>query len=164
MAVNPHISRQVLSGKVPYHYFSENGVFHAVSNGIRPRRPLESSVADAHWRFIQLCWHLTPCARPGIKEVNDRVTAFHRDCTNIRLNIQQEHALKPFPVTNRHLRPAMSSTDGYESDSESLHASSPKTGPSGWLSEQGDSAARRKLANKSRIIRPRWASLSQSRN
>ena len=161
LVFDPHIYHQVLSGRVPYHYFSENRVLHAVSNGIRPRRPSEPWVNEVYWKFIQRCWGPVLSARPCIEEVNDHVTAFHRRCMDVT-PVQQERVPIHFQGINRHLRPFMPSMDGYESDYESLHVLSTKTKSSGCLSEQEGSISRRKPANKSRIIRSRYVNLSWS--
>ena len=144
-----------MSGKVPYHYLSELGVFHAVSKGIRPRRPVTPLVTDALWKFIHLCWHQTQSARPCVREVNDRVAALRHEYMNPSPNVQQELVQIPFPVANRHLRTIIPSIDGYETDSESLRVLSPQTQASGFQSEQEGGTMRKRAANKSRIIRSR---------
>ncbi|KAF8122546.1 kinase-like domain-containing protein [Boletus edulis] len=48
---------QILSGKVPYHYYTrEAQVVHAVSRGMTPRRPSCALVTERRWVFIQRCW------------------------------------------------------------------------------------------------------------
>ncbi|KAH0828154.1 WD40-repeat-containing domain protein [Lanmaoa asiatica] len=48
---------QVLTGKVPYHYYTrEAQVLHAVSRGMAPKRPSSALVTERRWMFIQWCW------------------------------------------------------------------------------------------------------------
>ncbi|KAF8834509.1 WD40 repeat-like protein [Paxillus ammoniavirescens] len=48
---------QVLTGKVPYHYYvSEGKVLSAILQGIIPMRPNPPVVTDSQWRFMQRCW------------------------------------------------------------------------------------------------------------
>ncbi|KAF8838548.1 kinase-like protein [Paxillus ammoniavirescens] len=62
------IMLQVLTGKVPYHYYTrEAQVVYAISRGVSPKRPTQAQVTDRQWTFIQQCW--TPVdadqSRPG---------------------------------------------------------------------------------------------------
>ncbi|KAF9233552.1 kinase-like domain-containing protein, partial [Melanogaster broomeanus] len=53
------IMLQVLTGKVPYYYYSrEAQVVHALSKGDTPKRPQgsEALVTDRRWTFMQRCW------------------------------------------------------------------------------------------------------------
>ncbi|KAF8842622.1 kinase-like protein, partial [Paxillus ammoniavirescens] len=51
------IMLQVLTGKVPYHYYSrEAQVSYAISKGEIPKRPSKELVTDEQWSFIELCW------------------------------------------------------------------------------------------------------------
>jgi serine/threonine protein kinase len=84
LVLNPHTFHQVLSGRVPYHYFSEIEVLQAASNGILPRCPSEPWVKEIHWKFIWRCWDLLPSARPRVEEVNDQITAFHHGLGEVR--------------------------------------------------------------------------------
>ncbi|KIJ07683.1 hypothetical protein PAXINDRAFT_90024, partial [Paxillus involutus ATCC 200175] len=53
-----HLSdRQVLTGKVPYHYYPrEARVWDAISKGIIPIRPDPPLVTARQWTFMQQCW------------------------------------------------------------------------------------------------------------
>ncbi|KIJ06109.1 hypothetical protein PAXINDRAFT_140859 [Paxillus involutus ATCC 200175] len=66
------IMLQILTGKVPYHYFTrEAQVVHAMSRGVNPKRPSQELVTDSQWTFIERCW--TPVnadqSRPGDQEI-----------------------------------------------------------------------------------------------
>ncbi|KIJ12135.1 hypothetical protein PAXINDRAFT_83330, partial [Paxillus involutus ATCC 200175] len=51
------IMLQVLTGKVPYHYYiSEGKVLSAILQGIIPMRPDPPVVTDSQWSFMQRCW------------------------------------------------------------------------------------------------------------
>ncbi|KAF9233993.1 kinase-like domain-containing protein [Melanogaster broomeanus] len=53
------IMLQVLTGKVPYYYFTrEAQVVHALSRGDTPKRPQASRalITDRRWKFMQRCW------------------------------------------------------------------------------------------------------------
>ncbi|KAF8834867.1 kinase-like protein, partial [Paxillus ammoniavirescens] len=63
------IMLQVLTGKVPYHYFSrEAQVLHAISRGEIPKRPNKALVTDDQWTFIERCWFSVD-ARPSDDEI-----------------------------------------------------------------------------------------------
>jgi hypothetical protein len=48
---------QVLTGKVPYHYYARDAqVLYAISKEIIPRRPSQALVTDRQWTFMQRCW------------------------------------------------------------------------------------------------------------
>lgn len=58
------MSGQILSGKVPYHYYTrEAQVVHAVSRGMTPRRPSGVLVTERRWAFIRRCWSTVDIAR-----------------------------------------------------------------------------------------------------
>jgi hypothetical protein len=64
--------QQILTGKVPYHYYArEAQVVHAISKGVIPKRPSQELVTDRQWTFMQRCW--TPVdadqSRPGDEEI-----------------------------------------------------------------------------------------------
>jgi len=60
---------QVLTGKVPYHYYSrEAQVVHAVSKGETPKRPGGELITDARWTFIEWCW-ASADSRPSDEEI-----------------------------------------------------------------------------------------------
>ncbi|KAF8839138.1 kinase-like protein [Paxillus ammoniavirescens] len=49
--------QQVLTGKVPYHYFTRDAqVVHAMSRGVNPKRPSTELVTNCQWTFIERCW------------------------------------------------------------------------------------------------------------
>ena len=63
---------QILSGKVPYHYYTrEAQVVHAVSRGMTPRRPSNALVTERRWMFIRRCWSTVDIARsrPSSEEI-----------------------------------------------------------------------------------------------
>lgn len=67
------IMLQVLSGKIPYHYFQrDTQVFFAISTGVKPLRPDSSWVNDTQWSVIQQCW-LVPQQRPTMEKLQSRV-------------------------------------------------------------------------------------------
>ncbi|KAG1853480.1 kinase-like domain-containing protein [Suillus subalutaceus] len=67
------IMLQVLSGKVPYHYFQRDAqVFFAISTGVTPLRPDSSCVNDTQWSVIQQCW-LAPQQRPSMEKLHSRI-------------------------------------------------------------------------------------------
>ncbi|KAF8129311.1 kinase-like domain-containing protein [Boletus edulis] len=56
---------QILSGKVPYHYYKrEAQVLHAISKGKTPKRPSSALVTERRWMFIQRCWSAVDTLRP----------------------------------------------------------------------------------------------------
>ncbi|KDQ54708.1 hypothetical protein JAAARDRAFT_196591 [Jaapia argillacea MUCL 33604] len=56
---------EVLSGKIPYHQLPQaSQVISALSRGIKPSRPTDCPITDAHWHFIQRCWADNPEERP----------------------------------------------------------------------------------------------------
>ncbi|KAF8839149.1 kinase-like protein, partial [Paxillus ammoniavirescens] len=66
------IMLQVLTGKVPYHYYvREARVLHAISKGVNPKFPGQELVTNRQWMFIERCW--TPLMadepRPGGEEI-----------------------------------------------------------------------------------------------
>ncbi|KAG2140915.1 kinase-like domain-containing protein [Suillus bovinus] len=64
------IMLQVLSGKIPYHYFQrDTQVFFAISTGVKPIHPETSCVNDPQWNVIQQCW-LAPQQRPTMKNLH----------------------------------------------------------------------------------------------
>ncbi|KAF8550643.1 kinase-like protein [Imleria badia] len=51
------IMLQILSGKIPYHYYSRDmQIIAAISRGVTPTRPDNPHVTDRRWGFIQRCW------------------------------------------------------------------------------------------------------------
>jgi hypothetical protein len=147
---NPHVSRQILTGKVPYHYLSENRVFYAVSKGIRPLRPSEPLITDVRWKLIQLCWDRAQRARPSIREIHYRVTGFHRDCMDVSSSVPQEPVPMHFPVIKRHLRPPP--TNQFDAQLDSLASS--RTTYSGRLSEREGNTMYRQHTDEPPIIQP----------
>ncbi|KAF9233991.1 kinase-like domain-containing protein [Melanogaster broomeanus] len=58
------IMLQVLTGKLPYHYyFHEGQVMLAISKGETPRRPDQELVTDRRWMFMQRCWSSVDAGR-----------------------------------------------------------------------------------------------------
>lgn len=61
---------QILSGKVPYYYYTRDvQIIHAISKGIMPRRPTEDVVTDCRWDFIGQCWSSDARSRPSGDEI-----------------------------------------------------------------------------------------------
>ncbi|KAF9231038.1 hypothetical protein BU15DRAFT_56627 [Melanogaster broomeanus] len=53
------IMLQVLTGKIPYHYYLIDPlVILAISQGEDPRRPDLAVITDRRWAFIERCWLL----------------------------------------------------------------------------------------------------------
>ncbi|KAJ8587863.1 kinase-like protein [Rhizopogon salebrosus TDB-379] len=64
---------QVLSGKIPYHYFQrDTQVFFAISTGVKPVRPDTSCINDAQWDVVQQCW-LSPEQRPTVEVLHSYI-------------------------------------------------------------------------------------------
>ena len=50
-------AEQILSGKVPYHYYSHDmRVLGAIFSRETPVRPNDPRITDRRWGFIQRCW------------------------------------------------------------------------------------------------------------
>ncbi|KAF8554314.1 hypothetical protein OG21DRAFT_1106534 [Imleria badia] len=48
---------QVLTGRIPYHYYSrDERVLFALSQGETPKRPVSVLVTDDQWYLTQWCW------------------------------------------------------------------------------------------------------------
>ncbi|KIJ09598.1 hypothetical protein PAXINDRAFT_87238, partial [Paxillus involutus ATCC 200175] len=68
---------QVLTGKVPYHYYiSEGKVLSAILQGIIPMRPDPPVVTDSQWTFMQRCW--MPVDAIESRPRADEIVAFAR--------------------------------------------------------------------------------------
>lgn len=68
---------QVLTGKIPYHYYSrDERVLFALSQGEMPKRPRSVLVTDDQWHLIQWCWSTTEAGalRPTAEQVLSSVT------------------------------------------------------------------------------------------
>ncbi|KIJ06839.1 hypothetical protein PAXINDRAFT_121410 [Paxillus involutus ATCC 200175] len=66
------IMLQVLTGKIPYHYYvREPQVLSAISKGMIPKRPGRELVTDRQWTFMQRCWMPVDGneSRPGGDEI-----------------------------------------------------------------------------------------------
>jgi hypothetical protein len=78
---------QVLTGKVPYHYYKNDAqVLVALSRGLRPARPDEPPIDDVHWEFMQRCWasqnkRASKNDRPSIEEVDDFLSVASIRCS-----------------------------------------------------------------------------------
>jgi len=67
------IMLQVLSGKIPYHYFHrDTQVFFAISTGVKPVRPDDACINDAQWSIIQRCWS-TAEQRPPVETLHSQI-------------------------------------------------------------------------------------------
>ncbi|KAF8839957.1 WD40 repeat-like protein, partial [Paxillus ammoniavirescens] len=68
---------QVLTGKVPYHYYIRDAqVLSAVSRGIIPQRPNRALVTDRQWMFMQRCWMPVGVGEP--RPSDDEIVEFVR--------------------------------------------------------------------------------------
>ncbi|KIJ13858.1 hypothetical protein PAXINDRAFT_13406 [Paxillus involutus ATCC 200175] len=64
------IMLQILTGKVPYHYFTrEAQVLYIISQGRTPQRPNEDLLTDHQWAFMQRCWAPINTERPSGEEI-----------------------------------------------------------------------------------------------
>ena len=64
---NACYAEQILSGKVPYHYYSRDmQIVAAIFRGETPARPDDPRVTDRRWGFIQRCWSIQ---RPSSDEI-----------------------------------------------------------------------------------------------
>ncbi|KAF8840941.1 kinase-like protein [Paxillus ammoniavirescens] len=71
------IMLQVLTGKVPYHYYTSDGrVLSAILQGIIPMRPNAPLVTDRQWRFMQQCW--MPMDAGELRPRADEIVEFAR--------------------------------------------------------------------------------------
>ncbi|KAF9228991.1 WD40 repeat-like protein [Gyrodon lividus] len=69
------IMLQVLTGQVPYHYYSRDAqVLHAISKGETPKRPSQAWVTDRRWTFIQRCW--TPVGAGEPRPSDDEIVEY----------------------------------------------------------------------------------------
>ena len=74
----PRQPEQILSGKVPYHYYSRNvQIVLALCRGQTPMRPDDPSVTDRRWMFIQRCW--SPFSEVMRRPSSEEIVAFARD-------------------------------------------------------------------------------------
>ncbi|KIM77316.1 hypothetical protein PILCRDRAFT_91200 [Piloderma croceum F 1598] len=126
----PYVLPVISTPMVVLRFRSEIQVLAALFQGARPKRPSDPWVTDALWEFIQHCWDSDQDARLDIKEVNDRMTRFHRICIN------RERCL------------TIPSTDGYETDSEAFRSSGQTSKLSGWQSDHESYTKPRKSAKK----------------
>ena len=81
---------QVLTGKIPYHYYRNDAqVLVALSRGLRPARPVEPPIDDVHWEFMQQCWasqkskQTSKNVRPTIEEIVSFLSAARMCCSQI---------------------------------------------------------------------------------
>jgi hypothetical protein len=81
-----------------------------------------------------------PGDRPCMKEVKDRIGAFHRECVN------QDRCL------------AIAHTDGYETDYEGFQALKQSAIASGWQSDDGSFTKTKRSTKKSRSTGSRYSS------
>ncbi|KAF9238954.1 kinase-like domain-containing protein, partial [Melanogaster broomeanus] len=75
------IMLQVLTGKIPYHYYpADPPVLLAISRGENPRRPGLAEITDRRWAFIQKCWSIGDAAYEGRSRPSvEQVVEFMRD-------------------------------------------------------------------------------------
>ncbi|KAF8840944.1 WD40 repeat-like protein [Paxillus ammoniavirescens] len=72
------IMLQVLTGKIPYHYYiSEGKVMSAILQGIIPMRPNPPLVTDRQWKFMQRCWMPIDVGEP--RPSADEIVEFARE-------------------------------------------------------------------------------------
>lgn len=74
---------------MPYHYYNNDAqVLVALSRGLKPARPDESSIDDVHWEFMQRCWSAqgkrpaSKQVRPSIEEVVDFLSVARTRCSD----------------------------------------------------------------------------------
>ena len=54
---NAYDAEQILSGKIPYHYYSRDvQIIAAIFRGETPARPDDPRITDHRWGIIQRCW------------------------------------------------------------------------------------------------------------
>ncbi|KAF8839733.1 kinase-like protein, partial [Paxillus ammoniavirescens] len=71
------IMLQILTGKVPYHYYIRDAqVLYAISKDIIPRRPSQGLVTDRQWTFMQRCW--TTVDAGELRPCDDEIVEFAR--------------------------------------------------------------------------------------
>ncbi|KAF9236373.1 kinase-like domain-containing protein, partial [Melanogaster broomeanus] len=66
------IMLQVLTGKVPYHYYGREGqIIRAISEGKTPQRPSQELITDHQWWFMQQCWSSLDGdqSRPSVEDI-----------------------------------------------------------------------------------------------
>ncbi|KAG2144101.1 uncharacterized protein EDB93DRAFT_543464 [Suillus bovinus] len=64
------IMLQVLEGKVPYHYISNQLTILAfILRGTTPKKPPTDVVGDSEWNFIQSCWLKDMERRPSDEDI-----------------------------------------------------------------------------------------------
>ncbi|KAF9219413.1 kinase-like protein [Gyrodon lividus] len=69
---------QVLTGKVPYHYYShDEWVLVAISKGETPKRPNQALVTDRRWTFTQRRWTPVDAGRSLLS--GDAIVEFTRN-------------------------------------------------------------------------------------
>lgn len=69
-------SRQLYSGKQPFHGVKDVGVMLQVLDGNRPERPQGNPfLTDSMWLLIQDCWSQEQTERPSMRQVEDRLYA-----------------------------------------------------------------------------------------
>ncbi|KAF9238959.1 kinase-like protein, partial [Melanogaster broomeanus] len=72
------IMLQVLTGKIPYHYYPVDArVVLAISQGEIPQRPDLAAITDRRWAFIQKCWSTVDEGRS--RPSDEEVVEFTRD-------------------------------------------------------------------------------------
>ncbi|EIN03829.1 kinase-like protein [Punctularia strigosozonata HHB-11173 SS5] len=72
---------EILSGVVPYDYYSDTRVVVAKFHGELPRRPegeevMRRGLGDGFWQFLLDCWEEEPTKRPTIDQVIVRLDEF----------------------------------------------------------------------------------------
>lgn len=71
-------AEQIMSGKVPYHYYCREGqIIAAIFRGETPTRPDIPHVTDHRWEFIRRCW--SPFKSVARRPSSDESVAFASD-------------------------------------------------------------------------------------
>ncbi|KAF8833686.1 kinase-like protein [Paxillus ammoniavirescens] len=71
------IMLQILTGKVPYHYYTrEPQVLSAIFKGMIPKRPHRALVTDRQWTFMERCW--MPIDGDESRPSDDEIVEFSR--------------------------------------------------------------------------------------
>ena len=69
----------MFSGQIPFHDLNNYAISLAVTQGIRPRRPLHDlcrirGLNDDIWAIMETCWAEKPSERPSASQIKDRLS------------------------------------------------------------------------------------------
>lgn len=86
--------KQILSGKVPYHYYSRDiQIVAAIFKGETPTRPDNPHVTDHRWEFIQRCW--VSIKNVVLRPSGEEIVAFS---TDELLQVASSHAREHYEI------------------------------------------------------------------